>query len=250
MRNWKYIPSALWAPENDSGAVEAGEETVSDQLGGQVEAAVAGSDAPTEPETPAPESPNPTTKPWFYDRIDTLTRRLRETEKALAEAKAPVPEQQAQIPAGTYTQADLDRRAAELADMRDFNTRTNAVWNEGLRTFPDFQANVAQLQQVAGGELPVGFVMTLLDLDAPVKVLQALGKDPETAYQILSEPSVAKLATKLAKYEAKLTTAPKISSAPPPVAPKAAAGAARATANVYDEGLSIAEFMALRNAKR
>lgn len=268
---WKYFSLArgLRSPDEDSGAVEPGNDTA--QLGGPLGQSEEGSDAPETSETPAPESPEPQggeppKKAWYYDRIDKLTRRLRETEEAAAAERARREALERGTPpssadgaadsssaaSGPLAETEIRKAAAQLRDAERFNERANEVWMEGQRSLPGFTDSVTALQQMAGGQLPMAFVSTVLELDMPAKVLNELAKKPDLAYELMFEGNITRQASRLAKFEATLTAPappPKVSSAPPPVAPKTVSNTQRTDPTVYDEDLSIGQWMKLRNKR-
>lgn len=265
-----WIGRGLMAPADDSGAEGSG--TVEESSGGPTPSsgesdaspavAAAAPEATQEAgdaqgEAPQPQQAQPQ---WYHKRIDTLTRRLRETEEALRSVR----QSQEQVASATQAggdvpsqpaalgEAEIQRRAAELVQMQDFNRRANEVWETGQRELPNFQESVRSLQQMAGGELPVAFVTAVLELDAPAKVLDALAKNQDLAYQVIHEPNLVKQTAALAKFERKLGEAKpsvQVSKAPPPVIPQAGGRVAAPTPSEYDTDLPIQQWMALRNKR-
>lgn len=273
----------LRAPNEDAGAEVP--PVVADQAGevggtGQDSQEAVGASEPAasapvssqEPAVSGESGQNQERQPWFYNRIDKLTRRAKEAEEALQAERArreelerryssPAnsepeaqgsPQAMAQQPQATLSESEIQRRAAQLVETQNFTRKANEVWEKGSTAYPDFVQNVTQLTAAAGGQLPYPFVSAVLELDAPEAVLQALAKDPARAFAIMEEPNLVRMGSQLARFEASLTkpAAPRISSAPPPVAPKVASGTAAPAANVYDDGLSLEEFMAIRNGTR
>lgn len=269
---WKnkyfLIGRGLMAPADDSGA--EGSSTAEESSGGPTQSpgesdaspAVEGSapeSTPAGQEAPEATPAQPEGRAWYYNRIDTLTRKLRETQaerdalRRRSEETLSQAEGQAPSPAPAHSDdAEIQRRAAALVEMQEFNRRANEVWDTGRRESQTFEQGVHMLQQMAGGELPMAFISATLELDAPAKVLDALAKNPDLAYQIVNETNPVKQTAALAKFERGLVvTKPKaqVSSAPPPVAPRAGTPTAAATRTEYDTDMPIGEWMAMRNKR-
>lgn len=226
---------------------------------------------PTPTPTPTPE-PTPTPRPSddAAGRIAALVaaRHASNRERDAAIARANLAEetlraiaQTGQVPGETPGAPAAPRallppidREAIIADVR-FNERCNSIAAQGKDAHADFPATLTQLQTLAGGQLPRGFVEAVLATDAPVEVLYALGKDPERADALLSlqgEPMrlVAEL-TKVA-ISAKGPKGREISQVPPPIRGAiggAGGGNAPPSDDIYDPNISTERFMQLRNAQ-
>lgn len=182
------------------------------------------------------------------------SRRAKAAEEELAKLKAPTPTAadteaaNAAAPAGGYkspqdfdaaVQAEASRReqAARTADAeRKFTEACNTAYTAG-KSDPEmgenFDAAVANLQQI--GFMDRAMLDVVLELDAPAKVLFALGSDPDKAAEIMQLPA-AKRAIEIARLGlVDGTPKPqptKLSNAPRPVSP--VEGSARVTTDPAD----------------
>lgn len=213
-----------------------------------------------QPQAVVPAESNPATatepapaaaKPWFMDRIDGLTAKMRDFERrALAaeerlQASAPAPAQQ-QASAQTYTAAQMQSLAREEAAKMRFDEVCNEVYNQGKSEFTDFDNSVRILQAQTGG-LSREFIDAALETGKAPKLIYELGKNPEAAAQILGLPPVRQ-AVALARYASQIggSTAPRISGAPEPIRPRVA-GPTKAEPQIDDENLSMDQWVKLRN---
>ena len=159
----------------------------------------------------------------FTRRVGQLTAQKAklEADLALARVQSPTPAPTAAPAPTSLTQNDVELAAAQMLADRDFNSRCNAVWEKGTVDNKDFAQSIAQMQAVAGGQLPRQFLEAALEVDAPADVLYALAKDPKKTQDILDLPP-AKQGVALMKYELELkgkkaASAAKVSKAPDPV---------------------------------
>jgi hypothetical protein len=195
----------------------------------EAEAATAGTETPSEPETPAnePEKPAGTDEDWRDRRMARLTAQAREAERQVAAER----EQRARIeaelrtlkgePETTETKPDIDiaALARQMVEHERFQ-ESFAKWDEaGVKADPEFRDNCARLADLGGNQRP-DFAQVLMDLDDSPRVVAELAKDPERAERILHMPS-HKMALEIAKIAAKTTApaAPRVSKAPEPVRP-------------------------------
>lgn len=240
-----------------------------------------GAEAPTNPTqvaespkdnaTSADSTPQPTTegtKPngelpsWVAPRIDTLTRKLRETEETtaariaelerqLAEAAAGKP--QAQQPTTAQIQAEAQRIAAET----QFNERCSAIADVGKTEYNDFTTQIAKLQQIGG--IPPTMLHAITEVDVPHTVLYELSKDLDEAFRISQLPplrqatALAKLGVKFAAEKAKAAeegtkTKPKPKESEPldAIDGRIVGQGRSAVTRLDDERVSMKEWMAER----
>ena len=216
---------------------------------------------PTPQDPPAPAavaSPNtPAEAPKYVpvDRFDAvtaqkwdLTRKLQSTEQELQLAKDTLAELQrmqnasgqtppAQPNAPALGEAEINRRATQMAAEHIFNDRCNDAVREGRKSHSDFQDSIDALVKIAPtvdarGQpmLPPAFVEAALDTGRGSEVLYALGRDPGEADRIMSLPPTRQ-AIELARFADRLSIAPAqgvpsggISNAPPPIRPVVGGG--------------------------
>lgn len=231
--------------------------------GGETTPPQVSSDTSTTTDTATAVTPptKPAKRPWFEQRIDTLTARHSALEQQLAMEKQLREAAEARIAAATgatntdvtpkppgptqYTEQEVQARAQAIAAAESFTRECNKVVEKGRAAYSDFMASVDRLNKDLGG-MPQHFVEAAFETGIPEKVIYNLGKDPEKATEILAMPP-AKQAVALTKYAMELEKSPiKISNAPPPITPKVG-GNGRADPSLDDPELDINEWMRLRN---
>lgn len=181
-------------------------------------------------------------KPWYERRIDQLTgekyanaNRIAELERALA----------AQPAGPQIDEAEIDKRAgiraAQISAAREFDAHCNEIHASGTAAYgDDFMRSVTMLNSLSGGAMPANLVEAAYESGRGADVLQALGKDPNVAMEVLTMPPV-RMATRIAKMAAELAgtkPAPKVSKAPEPISPKVGVrtGGATPLADIQDTG--------------
>lgn len=213
-------------------------------------------------EEPKPESKAEGPKPvdWRERRLGEVSEQKRALEDQLAAArkeleglKSKAPEPEGQKSEAKYTEAEVLKRAAELAKTQAaeqrFTDKCNDVYAKGQEKFPDFQSTLASYAQLGGLQRP--FVEAVLQAgDKAPEILHALGKDLNEASRVMSLPAIEQ-AFEIAKMAGALSAKPQVapaqtSGAPAPVKPKVG-GAARSEPDVYDDTLSTKDWIALRN---
>lgn len=225
----------------DTGLVETPTPQLTPEEGGEPDA-----DASTEGDADAtgkqadgekrPDAkPDPKSKgqvPWFQRRIDALTREKSETVRqaaALAEENRQLrealstkpngdakPDEQRQPTAPKTPEPDVETRAAAIAAQREFDRNCNDIYSKGKEAYADFDDSLKSYANL-GGLTPAFIEATMEAGDAHV-LLQALAQDMDEASRIMAL-SPTRQAVALAKVAAKLTAAPRTSSAPPPIKP-------------------------------
>lgn len=213
---------------------------------------------PAAPAAPgaAATPPAPPAKPWFQTRIDAVTREkyeaIREKEQATQRAKEleaevarlrgvtghpapaaavpqpqqpvnnhnPVPPQPVAPAQPQFTQAEIEERAAQLANERSFVDACNKVYNDGKAAHgQEFETAVGNLKML-GSDTPQyrNMLEAAVALENSPDVLKHLGSNMDEASRIMSLPPV-RMAVELAKLGTKVAAAPKVSNAPAPVDP-------------------------------
>lgn len=213
--------------------------------------------------------------PWFQKRIDELTakrheearareaaeERAREAQAALAvllqgqqppeaeQGQQPQNRQPQQPPAQPLTQDQIRAEAARIVAAERFDTACNDVFQKGKAEFQDFETSIKTLGAagVIDNQNPQ-FLQAALETEAPHKVLQHLGKNPEEAMRIASMNPI-KQAIELDRLAQKLAKpAPKpVSRAPEPISPVSGNGGDDSGPSEND---SMDDFVAKRNAQR
>jgi len=214
--------------EEEGGESDANTEGDADATGKQAD----GEKPPVEAK-PAEGGPKPKGQvPWFQRRIDALTREKSETIRQAAaiaeenrqlrealstranpEAKPEDQQQQRQQPQRA-SDGDVESRAAQIAAQREFDRSCNEIYSKGKEQYPDFDDSLKSYANL-GGLTPAFIEATMEAGDAHV-ILQSLAQDMDEASRIMVL-SPTRQAVALAKVAAKLTAAPKTSSAPPPI---------------------------------
>lgn len=198
--------------------------------------------------------------PWYQRRINELTATSKRTAaenealkaalkaKDVAVAKEDGEEEQAETP--HLTEAEVERRANELAEKRaakrEFDAASNKIFDSGVLEFskPVFQDALAELTEVTGGLTPI-FVEALMETDHPQRVIMALAEDLDEAARILTLSPV-RMAAAIAKVKPKEPkTEKKVSEAPAPLKPL---GGRNAGGKSYDE-MTEEEYAAARDAE-
>lgn len=162
---------------------------------------------------------------WAQRRIDQLTREKHEERRqreALEARLAQAGPSTEAPPAEQFTQADIDARAAQIADQRisqaRFDDACNAAYQAGKKEFPDFDKALSNFGLLGG--LSREFLDAVTDLPDGHKVMYALGNNPDEASRILALPPL-KMAVEIARLAEKASKSPAtpVSKAPAPITP-------------------------------
>lgn len=209
--------------------------------------------AETPPATlPDPEAPKPEGKrDWRETRIDQLTREkfdaLRETERLKAIINAQ-PKTEGTTPEG-LSEAEINRRAAILADQQKLNAKLK-TWNDnGAKEFKDFNERCATVAGLglAPTEKPA-FIREIVDMDDGHRLVAHLADHPETAMELAKMPDT-RMARELERLSVSLQPKPApVSKAPAPVS--APTGAVVAERSASDPTLTMEQYSELRRAQR
>ena len=201
------------------------------------------------------ESAKETKQDWYYDVITGLRHNVRDTK---AENEALKAENEA-LKAGkvmevkkepeNITETEINRRAAQLADVRVFNEKCDAIAAKGEQEFPTFKAALGNLHAVGalGPNVSPAFLQTVAELPEAHKLLNHLGNNPDEAARIASLPQI-KMALELAKIETTLNKPKEVSKAPAPIKPVTGTGGGNG--DLADPALSMAEFSKIREKQR
>lgn len=221
-----------------------------DDAGPAPEAAPGGSDGAGDAgeakpaDTPPKKDPNKV----LHGRIGALTAErkaaLERAEAAEARAKAmeellaaqgrapaakdgdtpPSPDRVPPAPTG-LTEADVEKRAAEIAYWKDFNAKADQINAAGQKQFSDWGDALGNLN--AAGIMSPALVEAAQEAGAPEAILHYLGSDLEEASRVAGLPPI-RMGVELAKLAGKLT-APKgrpVSRAPDPIGDSTVRGGA------------------------
>lgn len=225
-------------------------------------------ETPTEPQKPK------ATPDWAQKRINELTAKRYEAERAAEEALAAkkaaetrAEELLAKIadptkatekpPLKTLTEEEVERRAVErakeIARVNEFNKACNNIVEIGKRDYKEeWDAAVQNLNMVGalGKDVPTTFLENAIELRDPHKVLHYLGTNIEEGARIAQLPPT-RMAMELARVEAALGNPPvepkpPVSKAPAPVIPVGGQAKNAAPPSLDDPDLSADEWYALR----
>ena len=231
-------PEAPTAPP----PVEEAAATVSAGVDGEGEVLGKASPSPAESESRPPQG--------LLDRIGQLTRQKRELEERLQAMEAPAQQQyygQQEAPGGVdpkQIQMEIYRQAQELAKQNEWKNTTEKIWNEGLAKYGDWAPQLNNMAQILGG-IPVTLTEAAIESGSPHEVLYHLAKNPDEAARIALLPPTRQ-AVAVAKLAQNVSAPRKVTSAPPPIAPKVQ-GIGSAPASLDDPNISMEEWARLRN---
>ena len=201
--------------------------------------------APEPPAEPAPAGK----RDWRETRIDQLTREKHEARREADRLRALVEAKAAEDKTGLVPETEVEKRAAQLAEQREYIAKVTAWAEKGNKEYRDFNERCATVAGLglSPAERPE-FMATIADMDDGHKIVAHLANHPETAMALSKHPA-HKMALELAKLSETLRPKPApISKAPPPVS--APTGAVKPERDVYDANLSAAEYYKLRAEQR
>lgn len=199
-------------------------------------------------ETPEAED-KPKREPWWQKRIDEVTKARREAERERDAAMALLKSRD-DDPAKTPEERDIDalatRKAEQIAAAKAFNDRCNTVYAEGAKAFTDFDDAVKTLSST--GVMEPSFIESVLETDAPAKVLHYLGQNPDEAVRV-SELPARRQAIELDRLSVRLGGEGKpISNAPAPLRPLSRT-TGKATFDPADPQSDVRDWMKWREAE-
>jgi hypothetical protein len=190
-------------------------------------------------------------------RIGSLTAknnqanaRIAELEAMLARQAQPegqaMPQGQPQVTQQNF-QEEVAKAARLQAEQARFADRCNEIYQGAKAKHGDFDARIADINQLGGFTMPM--IEAAMELDNPSDVLYHLSGDVEKFAEIAGM-NPTKQAIALAKYartlEAPAAPAPKKSAAPPPVAPKVGGGRVPASLDLSDENTDMRAWIEAR----
>jgi hypothetical protein len=187
-------------------------------------------------------------KEEFEKRIARLAyqeREARKQAKALQERLDRLEGKSPALPRDQELEALAEQKAIELAQVKVYNDRANAIYKAGCEAFPDFAQKLDALKEV--GNITVPFVEAVDETGDAEKILYYLGKNPDEAQRIMDLPA-HRMGTALGKLAARLAAppAPKPQSkAPAPIKPISG----KARAEQTDEQMPIDEYMRREDAR-
>lgn len=216
-----------------------------------------------------------TTPKWAQDRINELTAKRYEAERATAAAAARAtaaetraaellaqiakptdPNTPAPVVKPAESDAEIERRVSEramqIAQQNRFNEACNTVAESGKQEFKNWDDIIKNLGLVGaiGQNVAPDFLETAIELKNPHKVLHYLGTNLDEAEKIVKS-SPKKMALEMARVEAILNapppapSLPPVSNAPAPVIP-VGGNATSAAPDINDPNISSEQFYALR----
>lgn len=230
-------------------------------------------DAPEVDAAPVQDDVAPKVTPkWAQERINELTAKRHEAERRAAAAedarktaeellthlqKPNTSTTSVEKPtAPQLTEQEIDRRvqekAAQLAQVAEFNKTCNEIAATGEKEFKDWGDALKNLTMVGavGEHANPEFLETAVELQSPHKVLHYLGTNLDQAKRI-AEMSPKRMALELARLEAVLNAPapiapmPPVSNAPAPIIP--VGGQAKpGNPDIADPNLSPDDWFALR----
>lgn len=234
-------------------------DTLAPPVEGEPIASEPSTETPPVEETP-PIAESPKRAPWWQPRIDQLTRRAHEAERAAESERQLRLEAEQRLASGgqtpapsprTFTEDEINQRAQAIAAAQTFTERCNNVVAKGKTEFPDFMTSVDTLVKDLGG-MSQPFIEAALETPNPQGLIYNLGKNPDVAAEIMGMPPIRQ-AVALMRYAMELEKGEKVpdepktrvTSVPPPIAPKVA-GRVKAEPSLDDPELSTEEWMRLR----
>jgi len=179
----------------------------------------------TEPEAkPAPGPVEAEPEDDLSARNARLARELREQKRIarqLEQYNAHLAGQR-QMPQDEAYQADINARAAQIAQQQQVNAKSNDIFQAGVSEFGQQEfAESVRLMNESFGQQNIPYVIeTIVDLPEPARLIQYLGDNPDIADQMAALPP-HRLGAALAREAAKLAN-PKprqVSKVPPPIRP-------------------------------
>lgn len=183
------------------------------------------------------EEQEETLSPGLQKRFAKLTaqkyearRQAEEATQATASAKAEADALKATIAAlkeqsnGTHVVAgqpvipssdsDIEKKAREIVDARQFNAKADETYEAGKKKFADFEDSVSVLRNV--GVMNKPFLDAVFEVGAAPEILHYLGTHPDEADR-LRGLSPVKLGVEMAKLSSSVSKPKPVSAAPAPI---------------------------------
>src|ERR1700722_2115098 len=215
----------------------------------QTEAAEAPAETPP-PVAEEPKKPKPADRRFAHlsAKLASEAQRAEEAERRAAAAEALL--QQRQAPEGEaptprpLPQGDLEARAAQLVAEREFNQRLTQIDASGKKDIgAEAWESAKQIMTGLGATKNAAFLAALAEAENPAQIFADLAEDTDTLIELLNKPPAA-MAARIGRMDAKLSQpkTPVVSKAPPP-APKVGGTQVVPEPSVYDEKLSMSEWV-------
>lgn len=212
--------------------------------------------APETPPATAEPEPPPEPKPKRGDvRFAQLSARKAALEAELLAAQRErdaarellAAQRGEEPPAAKVGAPDVETRARQLVEQREFERNRQSVVNNGVKELGNeaWQEKTQVLADLGAYENPA-FMQALVELPDAHKLVARLADDEAATVALLNKRPAA-MAAEMGRMAAQMEkpAARNVSNAPKPVAP-VSAPAVIPEATPYDENLSMAEYVALR----
>jgi hypothetical protein len=141
------------------------------------------------------------------------------------------------------TEADIEKKAKEIVEARQFNAKADEVYEAGKKKFPDFDDSVSVLRNV--GVMNKPFLDAVFEVGPAPEILHYLGTHPDEADRLRGLNPV-KLGVEMAKLASNVTKPKPVSAAPAPIV--TVDGTAKA--EVDPEKMTTEERIAWRRSER
>lgn len=208
-------------------------------------------DTKTEEPVKKPEENTKDNSKWYIDVITGLRHGAKESREKIESLESENAALKAGQKAEVLPDAEIQRRAAELAAINRFNEQCNQIAEKGKKDLSNFDGALANLRAVGalGENSNPAFLQTIAELPDAHKLLHHLGNNPDEAARINSLPAL-KMAIELAKIETQITTPQhrSISKAPAPIVPVTGNGGS--SGDLSDPAISMEEFARIREKQR
>lgn len=195
---------------------------------------------------------------WAQKRIDSLTAKFREEERKAAALAVQLEQAKAGKTAVQPSDEEINARAAAIAAQQAFDSACLKVLSDGRKAIPGFDEAVQRLHTISPAmvkapngqsvpNMPQPFVEAVLELEQAPRVLAELAKpeNNDEAARIMAMPP-AKQGVALARFASKLAPPKEVSKTEPPPG-TTVSGRTRGVPSLEDDGMSMAEWVALRN---
>lgn len=160
-------------------------------------------------------------------RIDRLTREKYQLKAENDQLRTP--KERADDEKDNLTEDEVETRAEararEIAELKEIQSRCNAVFDKGVKNNKDFAKAVQAVAEEIGTPFdakgrPTPTMAAILDADEPEKLIQHLADNPEIAAE-LADLSPSKQIRRIVQIEKEMgeESKPKPSNAPKPATP-------------------------------
>lgn len=136
-------------------------------------------------------------------------RRLREEVERLRGQREPLPKDE-------DVQRQVEERAAQIAAENAYNARSNAIYQAGIKEFPDFEAKLVNLRDIGG--ISPALVEACDEIGDAHKLIHYLARNLDEAEAVV-KASPHRMGAMLGKIATKLAAPKPTTKAPPPIQP-------------------------------